>query len=108
MSITTIPFLQCPLLALTGLDCPFCGGTRATLQLAQGDVAAALDFNLVWVLVAPLVAYLVGAWVLARLGGPRLPAFVITPRVQRAAFVALLAFMVVRNLPIAPFSALKA
>jgi hypothetical protein len=36
----------CPLLATTGLDCPFCGGLRGTHALLQGDVARALDHNL--------------------------------------------------------------
>jgi hypothetical protein len=35
----------CPLLALTGLDCPFCGGLRGTSALLHGDVATALDHN---------------------------------------------------------------
>ena len=35
----------CPLRALTGLDCPFCGGLRGTYALMHGDVAAALDHN---------------------------------------------------------------
>lgn len=36
----------CPLHALTGLDCPFCGGLRGTYALLHGDVATALDHNL--------------------------------------------------------------
>lgn len=35
----------CPLLALTGLDCPFCGGLRGTYALLHGDVATAVDHN---------------------------------------------------------------
>lgn len=36
----------CPLRALTGLDCPFCGGLRGTYALLHGDVGTALDHNL--------------------------------------------------------------
>src|SRR5512147_2498651 len=36
----------CPLHALTGLDCPFCGGLRGTHALLHGDVSTALDHNL--------------------------------------------------------------
>ena len=35
----------CPLNALTGLDCPFCGGLRGTHALLHGDVATAIDHN---------------------------------------------------------------
>lgn len=67
----------CPVKALTGLDCPGCGSGRMVLALARGDVAAAVDHNLV--AFAVLVAGVV--WVLASLAGRarlgmRLPAFV--------------------------------
>ena len=35
----------CPLFMVTGVPCPSCGGTRAVLHLAAGDVAAALAAN---------------------------------------------------------------
>ena len=40
---------SCALKGLTGIPCPTCGSTRALMQLARGDVLAALAFN-------PLVA----------------------------------------------------
>jgi hypothetical protein len=51
----------CPWRTLTGLDCPFCGATRAAASLARGDVVEALDHNALLVLVVlPLAAI---AWV---------------------------------------------
>jgi fermentation-respiration switch protein FrsA (DUF1100 family) len=41
---TTI-FPQCPILALTGWQCPGCGGTRATYSLFHGDVVQSLRMN---------------------------------------------------------------
>jgi hypothetical protein len=41
----------CPCLSLTGVPCPFCGGTRAVALAAQGD-AAFLDYGAGWVLLA--------------------------------------------------------
>jgi hypothetical protein len=35
----------CPLRALTGVPCPFCGGTRGTLSLLHGDVLHSLALN---------------------------------------------------------------
>jgi len=37
--------LLCPLLALTGIPCPTCGGTRALTALAAGDPMGALAWN---------------------------------------------------------------
>jgi hypothetical protein len=42
----------CPFRRVTGLPCPFCGGTRAAASLAHGDVIASIRWN-------PLVAVLV-------------------------------------------------
>jgi hypothetical protein len=92
----------CPFRALTGLDCPGCGSLRALHSMAHGDVAGALDQNILTVLAVPL---LVGLWVgwlrRSRQGLPR----------QRLAPASLLyglaglvvAFAVVRNLPGVPF-----
>ena len=37
--------ILCPLLELTGVPCPTCGGTRALVALAQADVLGALAWN---------------------------------------------------------------
>ena len=51
----------CPTQALFGIDCPACGGLRATHALAHGDIAGAMDHNLVFVLAVP---FIIGAWAL--------------------------------------------
>jgi hypothetical protein len=51
----------CPTLALLGIDCPGCGGLRATHALANGDIATALDNNALFVVLVPV---LVGVWAL--------------------------------------------
>ncbi|MEO8106399.1 MAG: DUF2752 domain-containing protein [Actinomycetes bacterium] len=56
----------CPLLALTGWDCPLCGGLRGTNALLHGDVATALDHNaLLPLFLAVAVALAVSAFVRA-------------------------------------------
>ena len=47
--------LPCPLKALTGLSCPFCGATRMSYALLHGDVAAAWAVNPFLLLAVPLV-----------------------------------------------------
>ena len=90
----------CPLRAMTGLDCPLCGATRATHALVRGDVLTALDFNVLYVVVLPLVV-LATAWWLFR---GQVPGVVRRPSLRWAAVAAAVAFMVIRNLP--PFTVL--
>ncbi len=92
----------CPLKALTGLDCPMCGATRATHQLLRGDLFAALDFNALYVALLPVVAAVVAFWLLRG----RRPAWLERRWVTWALVAVAALFAVVRNLPFAPFSAL--
>lgn len=50
------PATLCPFRALTGLPCPFCGGTTAAVKLGHFDVLGALRANPVVVLGALVVA----------------------------------------------------
>lgn len=63
--------LPCPFLALTGWECPFCGGTRLGSALLHGDIAAAFGYNPV-VFISLVLGVVVGAlWIVEALGGPR-------------------------------------
>ena len=53
---------MCPTLALLGIDCPGCGGLRATHALAHGDIASALDHNALFVVLVPLLVILWAIW----------------------------------------------
>lgn len=98
----------CPFRALTGLDCPFCGGTRAAMALLHGDIGAAADYNLL-VTVAAFLAGGLFVWWLASLlrrslswPGPRL----VRSRVVLITAVAVVfTFWFVRNLPFLPYLA---
>ncbi len=51
---------KCPFHALTGLDCPTCGSTRALHHILHGEVARGLSYNplapVLWLLAAGVVA----------------------------------------------------
>jgi hypothetical protein len=69
---TTGVGFPCPFRALTGWECPFCGGTRLGSALLHGDVAAAFAYNPV-VFVSLVLGVVIGAlWIVEALGGPRL------------------------------------
>jgi hypothetical protein len=54
----------CPLKALTGLDCPACGGLRSVHALTHGDLIGAIDHNaLVALLLVPVCVLLWLRWV---------------------------------------------
>lgn len=100
-------FPTCPLHAVTGLWCPFCGGTRAFLALSRGDLGAALSANLMTTLLLPAVV--VGWVVVVGRTWRGVPALAAIPRVPRpvvvAVVTALLVFTVWRNLPQLPLGA---
>jgi len=50
------PATLCPFRAMTGLPCPFCGGTTAAVKLGHFDVLGALRANPVMVFGAVVVA----------------------------------------------------
>jgi hypothetical protein len=89
----------CPSAAL-GYWCPGCGGLRAVNDLTRGQLGAAASSNLLFVLVLPLLVFLLGRWALDRwLGREREPdARLIS--IATVSFCALaVVFAVLRNLP---------
>ncbi|MCW2785424.1 MAG: hypothetical protein JWP74_1941 [Marmoricola sp.] len=89
----------CPLLAVTGLYCPFCGGLRAVHDLTHLDLGAAMARNPLAVVVLPFLLLLCARWALpAFTGRPnrRIP----LPRwTGWAGLAVLLVYAVLRNLP---------
>lgn len=85
---------------LLGVDCPFCGGLRATNSMLRGHWLAAADHNVLLAVALPVAAVLWTAWLVRSLRGQprRLPTL---PRPAIWVGLALvLAFTVVRNLPV--------
>ncbi|MGH3725557.1 MAG: DUF2752 domain-containing protein [Mycobacterium sp.] len=98
----------CPFKALTGLDCPGCGGLRMVYSLMHGDVLGALRYNAVALVALGFLAVCFVAWTRSRWRGevdwnpPWIRGWV--PTVTLVVFVA---WFVVRMIPIAPFTALR-
>lgn len=91
----------CPLLFLTGLHCPGCGGLRAVNDLTHGDLAAALSSNLLAVgVLLPMAVLVWFAWARSRWRGRRLSAPRLTPALAWSTLALLLAFGLARNLTI--------
>jgi hypothetical protein len=94
----------CPFKAVTGLDCPGCGGTRAVHQLLTGHLGAAVSFNVLAVLALPFILWGLFVSLTAMLGGPRWQAVSFSSQWTWVGLTVLGAFWVLRNLPFAPFS----
>jgi hypothetical protein len=68
-----LPHVICPFRHLTGIPCVACGGTRAVLALARGEVQAAFLWNpLVAAFAIAALAWLLYAAVVTVLRAPRL------------------------------------
>jgi hypothetical protein len=101
--------LPCFIYQLTGLNCVGCGATRALHALLHGDLVAAASYNLFFVVWLPFLAWtFLAEWLRAVAGRPVLQHI----RGWRWLLITLLAsalsFLVLRNLPWAPFNWLAA
>lgn len=98
---------RCPLFVLTGIYCPGCGALRATHALLHGHVITALGYNAVYVLTLPFLFYSIAAHATQFMYGRAvLPTVPLSARQAKAVLWAMVAFTVLRNVPIYPFNIL--
>lgn len=97
----------CPFHALTGLYCPGCGTTRALHQLLHGHPGVAFGLNPLMVVMLPFLGYWLVSCVASGVRGrPLLPVVFASPSWGWLVLVVILAYWVLRNVPLYPFSLL--
>lgn len=95
----------CPLKAVTGLDCPFCGSLRAVHSLTRADIATAANHNIVFTASVPFLVLAWVWWFAGALGkrpaGERVSAWLTAngSALRWSGAALLLVFAVIRNVP---------
>lgn len=99
------PFV-CPFHELTHLYCPGCGSGRAAASLLRFDFVSALDYNALFVLVLPFLAYyLIRAYVIIVFMGSRIPIFGQIPIWgYKVVAILIISYWILRNIPVFPFT----
>ncbi|NUS73621.1 MAG: DUF2752 domain-containing protein [Corynebacteriales bacterium] len=99
------PLGPCAFKALTGYDCPGCGGTRMVWFALHGDVVQAGQHHLIAFLAIPFLLYMYISWGWKRVSKKdTFPMLRISGWVVGAYFATWLAYSVLRNIPVEPFS----
>ncbi|MCH5218645.1 MAG: DUF2752 domain-containing protein [Muribaculaceae bacterium] len=88
---------RCPLLTLTGLECPGCGSQRAVHALLNGDLPGAWGFNPLLVVMLPVVGLMAYAE-LRRERHPRLYRAMAHPALIFTVLAMVVGWGVMRNL----------
>lgn len=100
-------FFPCPFRLVTGLDCPLCGGLRMAHDVLHGNLIQAADHNGVALLLVPVLVVAWLRWRVLRRRGTSVRSA--APRwLSPAMAVVLVSWTVLRNIPLEPFTILRA
>jgi hypothetical protein len=91
---------------ITGMYCPGCGSTRALYQLLHGHVVKAFRFNPLMVAALPFLSYALVAEGVFAVTGRTLPTFRPKWNLARTILYIIVAYWILRNVPIYPFTLL--
>jgi hypothetical protein len=91
---------RCPFHALTGWQCPGCGGTRALYHLLHFHLAEAMHYNALVTLLAPLALGWFVFWYSGVLLRGRGPVFYLPRPVVVCLYLVVLLFGLARNIPL--------
>lgn len=90
----------CPFLALTGYYCPGCGTLRMVHAAVHGHLGEAFGRNPLTFAFVPLLGYLWARWAVCSLRGRPMGSVLFRPVAAWALVAVVLAFWLLRNLPI--------
>ncbi len=93
----------CPTKFFLGITCPGCGMQRAIYSLLHGDLAAALHYNAVGVIALALLLVSFGTYCLRLWTGRRICGWHNLRWSAVAVLLVVIAWFVVRNIPVQPF-----
>jgi len=97
----------CPTYTLFGIHCPGCGLSRMLYSLVHFDVPAAVHYNALGVVALVVAAVLFAVWTVGRVRGTPMPRWTRYRWTPHVVLVVVAVWFVVRNLPVAPFTALR-
>jgi uncharacterized protein DUF2752 len=97
----------CPTKALLGIDCPGCGSLRMIYSLLHFDFLAALQFNALGLVALAFLFIAFGVWTYGRVAGRKIASWQHHRWAATVTMVLVVLWFVVRNLPFAPFTALR-
>ena len=100
------PLPVCPTKALLGIDCPGCGSLRMLYSLMHGDLIAAARFNAMGLAAVVLLVWAYLAWTYGRVVGRPTRSWQHHRWSAAVTLALVVAWFVVRNIPVAPFNAL--
>ena len=101
-------YFNCVFHSLTGLYCAGCGGTRAVSALLQGDFFGALHDNALGLLLLPAAFYFyLRGFIREFFHKDILPAPKRPEPWLWALLIVVFAFMIIRNIPVVPFTFLN-
>ncbi len=97
----------CPTKSLLGIVCPGCGSMRMVYSLMHGDLGAAAHYNAVGLVALVLLAWSFTAWCVRLWTGRRWRTWQHFRYSSILVLIVAVAWFVIRNIPVAPFTALR-
>lgn len=97
----------CPTYTLFGILCPGCGASRMLYSLVHLDIPSALQFNALGVVATVGLLALFGVWTVSRVRDTPMPRWERYRWAPHITLAVIAMWFVARNIPVAPFTALR-
>lgn len=97
----------CPTYTIFGILCPGCGASRMLYSLVHLDIPAAVQFNALGVVATVGLLAMFGVWTVSRIRGIPMPRWERYRWAPHIVLAVVAVWFVVRNIPVAPFTALR-